>query len=123
MTKQKINDILISQGETMSNNKFQQEETRTITEKEYNNAPLVVVPELPEDAELKNIIIDYTGLKFQPEDGKVDINMIAELLASEFPEFIYAFAEQNFIRGYQLGLEDATTLPTRETEEAESTEE
>ena len=107
----------------MSNNKIQQEEIRTITEKEYNNAPLVVVPELTEDAELKNIIIDYTGHKLQPEDGKVDINMIAEMLASEFPEFVYAFAEQNFIRGYQLGLEDATTLPTRETEDTESTEE
>ena len=96
----------------MSNNKIQQEEIRTITEKEYNNAPLVVVPELTEDAELKNIIIDYTGHKLQPEDGKVDINMIAEMLA-----------EQNFIRGYQIGLEDATTLPTRETEDTESTEE
>ena len=104
-------------------NKIQQEETKKVTEKEYNNAPLVVIPELTADADLKNMIIDYTGHKLQPEDGKVDINMIAELLATEFPEFVYAFAEQNFIRGYQLGLEDATTLPTRETEDAESTEE
>jgi len=33
--------------------------------------------------------------------------MIAEVLATDFAEFTYAFAEENFIRGYELGLEDA----------------
>ena len=41
--------------------------------------------------------------------------MIAEVLASEFPEFLFAVAEENFLRGYQLGLNDATILTT-ETE-------
>ena len=36
-------------------------------------------------------------------------------MASEFPEFLLVIAEENFLRGYQLGLEDATTLET-ETE-------
>ena len=35
------------------------------------------------------------------------MNMIAEVLAAEFPEFMFAFAEENFLRGYQLGLDDA----------------
>ena len=33
--------------------------------------------------------------------------MIADVLAAEFPEFAFSFAEENYIRGYQLGLEDA----------------
>jgi len=48
--------------------------------------------------------------------------MIVETMASEFPEFLYAFAEENFIRGYQLGLEDATKLPTEQTEGTEPEE-
>ena len=33
--------------------------------------------------------------------------MIAEVLGTDFPEFTFAFAEENFLRGYQLGLDDA----------------
>ena len=42
--------------------------------------------------------------------------MIAEVLASDFPEFAFAFAEENFVRGYQLGLDDAHRLSTEQTE-------
>ena len=38
--------------------------------------------------------------------------MIIETVAAEFPEVVYLIAEENFARGYQLGLEDATTLTT-----------
>jgi len=38
--------------------------------------------------------------------------MIAETVASDFPEFMFAVAEENFLRGYKLGLDDATTLET-----------
>jgi hypothetical protein len=38
--------------------------------------------------------------------------MVAEALAVDFPEFLFAFAEENFLRGYQQGLNDATTLHT-----------
>jgi hypothetical protein len=48
--------------------------------------------------------------------------MIAEVLAAEFPEFTFAFAEENFLRGYKLGLEDAYKTLARETEETESEE-
>ena len=43
--------------------------------------------------------------KFDKE--QVTVNMIAESLAIDFPEFAFAYAEENFLRGYQLGLEDA----------------
>lgn len=92
-------------------------EEKTITEDEYNTAPFMGVAEADENSELKSFIIDYTGNKLQPEDGRVNIHMIAEMLAAEFPEFVYAFAEENFIRGYEVGLEDATNLHTGKTEE------
>jgi len=107
----------------MSTKQTQQPEQKTITEQEYNNRPLVAMPEPGADDELKSIIINYTGNKLQPEDGKVNVNMIVETMAIEFPEFMYAFAEENFIRGYQTGLEDATKLPTEQTKVAKSTEE
>ena len=44
--------------------------------------------------------------------------MIAEMLASEFPEFTWAFAEENFLRGYQLGLDDAHKTTTGTSQEA-----
>ncbi len=97
-------------------------EPKTISEKEFNERPFVAMPQTEEEAELKNLIINYTGNKLQPEDGLVDVNMIVETMATEFPEFLYAFAEENFIRGYQLGLEDATKLPTEQTEGTEPEE-
>ena len=54
------------------------------------------------------------GTKFDKEE--VTVNMIAEIMATEFPEFVYAMAEENFLRGYELGLEDATNLHTKQTE-------
>jgi|TARA_Y200000002_G_C22447331_1_gene564819 hypothetical protein len=57
------------------------------------------------DNELKDMLVTYVGTKFDKED--VTVNMIAETLAHEFPEFVYALAEENFLRGYQLGLDDA----------------
>ena len=48
--------------------------------------------------------------------------MVAEVLADEFPEFIYAFAEENFVRGYELGLDDAAELYTRATAETATKE-
>ncbi len=48
--------------------------------------------------------------------------MIAEVLATDFPEFTFAFAEENFLRGYQLGLDDATGLRTPETDDSRTTE-
>ena len=47
--------------------------------------------------------------------------MIAETLATDFPEFTFAFAEENFLRGYQLGLDDAKGLHIPETTKANGT--
>ena len=35
--------------------------------------------------------------------------MIIEVMAEEFPEFVMALAEENWIRGYEQGLDDVQT--------------
>ena len=70
------------------------------------------------DSELKNYLVEYVGKRLSPENEEVTVNMIAEVLAADFPEFVFAFAEENFLRGYQLGLDDAQGLHTAPTETA-----
>ena len=92
--------------------------TGVVEEKNFMQQPLLsAMSEDDDSAEMKKFLINYTGYKIKPDDGKVNVNMIAELLAAEFPEFAYSFAEENFIRGYEAGLEDASKLHTRATEE------
>jgi hypothetical protein len=77
------------------------------TEKEiHTNSMLAMVVE--KDTELKTYLVEYVGKKMDSEE--VTVNMIAEVLASDFAEFTLAFAEENFLRGYQLGLNDAEFL-------------
>ena len=70
------------------------------TEEEIHTNPLLGVV-VEKDSE-------YVGKKLNCEN--VTVNMIAEVLAIDFAEFTMAFAEENFMRGYQTGLNDATLL-------------
>ena len=88
-------------------------EEKTITEEEAHTNPMLAMAVNP-DTELKNYLVEYVGTKLNNEE--VTINMIAEVLATDFPEFAFAFAEENFLRGYQLGLDDAKGLHIPETE-------
>ena len=87
-------------------------EEKTITEEEVHTNPMLALPVNP-DSKLKNYLVEYVGTKLENEE--VTVNMIAEVLATDFPEFAFAYAEENFLRGYQLGLEDAEKLYTPET--------
>jgi len=93
-------------------------EVKTITEEEAHQNPLLAMPVDP-DTELKKYLVEYAGQKFDNEE--VTVHMIAETIAAEFPEFVFAFAEENFLRGYQMGLEDAykthTETPTETASE------
>ncbi len=90
-------------------------EEKIISEEEAHTKPMLAMPVQP-DSELKSYLIDYVGKKLSPESQEVTVNMIAEVLATDFPEFTFAFAEENFLRGYQLGLDDATGLHTEPAE-------
>mgnify|MGYP003110333192 CR=1 FL=1 len=59
--------------------------------------------------DLKNFLVEYTGEKINPEDQNVTVEMIVDVMAKEFPEFLLAIAEENWVRGYQQALEDVDT--------------
>jgi hypothetical protein len=89
-------------------------EEKIITEEELHTNEMLAMIVQP-DSKLKEYLVEYTGNKFDQEE--VTVHMVVETLATDFPEFLYAFAEENFLRGYQQGLDDATTLhiPTTAT--------
>ena len=74
------------------------------TEVEDANEVLDEVVE-PEN-ELKAMLVNYVGEKQSPDDDNVTVEMIVDQLATEFPEFVLAVAEENFVRGYQQALND-----------------
>ena len=80
---------------------------KTKTEEEAHTNPLLAMPVI-KDSDLKKYLVEYVGRKMDQEE--VTVNMIAEMLAVEFPDFIYAMAEENYLRGYQVGLDDADRL-------------
>jgi CRISPR/Cas system CMR subunit Cmr6 (Cas7 group RAMP superfamily) len=82
-------------------------EEKIITEQELHTNPMLGMPVQP-DTELKNILVEYVGTKLDKEE--ITVQMISEVLATDFPEFAFAFAEENFLRGYQLGINDAQGL-------------
>jgi hypothetical protein len=93
-------------------------EEKTITEKELHTNKTLAMP-VQTDTKLKEILVEYVGTKLDTEE--VTVNMIAEVLALDFPEFAFAYAEENFLRGYQLGLDDAKELHIPETETVDRT--
>lgn len=67
----------------------------------------VVAPE----TKLKSMIVDYVGETKNPEDGNVTVEMVIDVVASEFPEVLMVVAEENWVRGYKQGLDDANGVP------------
>jgi hypothetical protein len=63
---------------------------------------LVVKP----DNQLRQMFVDYVGEKKNPEDGKVTLDMVISVLSDEFPEFVLAMAEKNFLLGYKQAFSD-----------------
>ena len=69
-----------------------------------NENPEVLMP-VTKDSEIKTWLVTYVGDKLAPEDGNVNVEMIVEVMAAEFPELLLAIAEENFVRGYQQAAE------------------
>jgi hypothetical protein len=61
------------------------------------------------DTELKTWLVNYVGNKLNPADGNITVEMIVEVIAKEFPEFLMVVAEENFIRGYEQAALDFET--------------
>jgi hypothetical protein len=79
---------------------------------------LVVQKENP----LKQMLVEYVGNKYYEEsdegDFEVTVQMIVETLAIEFPEFVMIMAEENWVRGYEQGIKDGTSILERTKSEA-----
>tara|TARA_R100000030_G_C3220350_1_gene115739 strand:+ start:148 stop:447 length:300 start_codon:yes stop_codon:yes gene_type:complete len=95
------------------------DENNVVNEEQFHTNEMLAMS-VSADNELKDMLVTYVGTKFDKED--VTVNMIVETLAHEFPEFVYAFAEENFLRGYQLGLDDANKSIDQVIEETKATE-
>ncbi len=59
--------------------------------------------------DLKNFLVEYTGETLQPDHSEVKVEMIVEVMARDFPEFVLAMAVENWVRGYQQALDDVDT--------------
>lgn len=60
---------------------------------------------------IKKWLVNYVGLEFENRqdtnfDNSVTVEMIVEVMMKQFPEFVLAIAEENFIRGYKQALFD-----------------
>ena len=79
-------------------------------DQDYANGLLNNVVEM--DGELKEYLVNYVGTQLQPENDEVTVHMIIQVLAAEFPELVVSIIEENYLKGYQQGLDDALNMDT-----------
>ena len=89
---------------------------KVITEEQIHTNPMLSMT-VSSDTKLKEYLVEYVGTKLEQEE--VTVNMVAEVLAIDFPEFAFAYAEENYLRGYQQGLDDAQGLHKEFSETSE----
>jgi len=63
---------------------------------------------------LRQLVINYIGDHLEVAE-EVTIDMAVEVFAAEFPEFLIAVAEENFLRGYEQALTDIENIETPST--------
>tara|TARA_Y100001938_G_C8079670_1_gene428293 strand:- start:1406 stop:1696 length:291 start_codon:yes stop_codon:yes gene_type:complete len=71
-----------------------------------DKSPLLESTVNKDESELKLWLVNYVGEKTSPKDGNVTVENIIDVMAEEFPEFLMALAEENWIRGYHQALTD-----------------
>ena len=81
------------------------ENSPLVGEEIINENPDLLKP-LESDSEMKEWLINYVGEKCRPDDEHVTVEMIINVFVQEFPEFLLAIAEENWIRGYHQALVD-----------------
>jgi len=69
------------------------------------------------DTEMKEWLVNYVGEKHNPDDEGVTVEMIVTTMANEFPEFLMAVAEENWVRGYHQAFDDMKAVAESEKEQ------
>ena len=59
-----------------------------------------------QENDLKNFLVNYAGDILSPENDDVTVEMIIDVVSRDFPEFLMAIAEENWVRGYHQALVD-----------------
>lgn len=77
-------------------------------EKELDFVSERVTTETP----MKEWLVNYVGSKLKPNNGDVTLQMIVDVMADEFPDFVLALAQENWLRGYQQALYDVDYKPS-----------
>lgn len=65
---------------------------------------------IPTESELKDIIVNYVGNIIDPDTEEVTVEDIINVFADQFPEFLLALAEENWINGYTQALNDSKSV-------------
>ena len=78
---------------------------KTINLKKLETNPILNETVEP-DTDLKNMLVEYVGTTLSPENREVTVEMVIDVMANEFPEFVLSLAEENWVRGYQQALTD-----------------
>ncbi len=73
---------------------------------EEQRSTLKEVIKLNQESELKDTIVQYVGTTKNPQNEEVNLEMIVEVLAEEFPELVLCISEENWVRGYHQALTD-----------------
>lgn len=76
--------------------------------------PNLLNPISPEETELKKIIVNYVGNKINPDNNDITVENIIDVFAEQFPEFLLAIAEENWINGYTQALNDTKYVEKNE---------
>ena len=85
-----------------------------------------LVENIEANTPMKEWLIEYVGQKKTPENNEVTTAMIVEVMTKEFPEFLAAVAEENWIRGYQqaiVDVEEGEKILAKEMERQQKKEE
>jgi len=78
---------------------------KIIAEEQVTQNP-TLAETVKQDSQMKTWIVDYVGSKQGDNIEEITVGMIVESMAQEFPEFLMAVAEENWVRGYHQALAD-----------------
>ena len=78
---------------------------KIIAEEQVTQNP-TLAETVKQDSQMKTWIVDYVGSKQGDNIEEITVGMIVETMAQEFPEFLMAVAEENWVRGYHQALAD-----------------